>query len=1300
MGKINSVICNLTNLKNLFNGFNNITYESNATIEKPQVNNVTSIGGKEVELMDLSVDNNSNDNNIAMKALKNYGDNLRDKAETVGSIADTTAGALRTGIGEIVGGWAYVTGNMSSQDVDSVMADIKQDNKKHTITNALTNVVDTVEGTKQDTLNTAIDVTKDFTSATKDVLTGKMSVSDYYEKTEATKINLSVGIVEGVGNWGEKIYDTINLKSNYYIGKADVALGIRTQEQFDENMTRVKEQVATDQTKYIYDWFYGDTKVGQNIQEKSFATNEVRTTGNMAGEVGMNIGMAYVGGELVGSSSVVSELGVSGQKAAQIGSKVFAASSAGATGYGEAASKAYQNGATIEQGMIAGEVNGAVRAAQYAIGGKINETNPFANQVSNSALHVGLDAVDGASDALIQPAVELIYKDGTYDTNGNYVKFDETESITSKYSKVFNENGGWNTVINSAKTGAIFSAASEAGGVAKYFKYDDNGATKNAINSVENTTNVSGAAKQAIDIDDSSKIISTETTKFNSNLTEGNNIYSKDQLDVIDTYIGQKHKIENVSDASMNSMLRNKINVVDSDDYGYFASYENMDGYAKVIDGKDAVDQFFDNNIKAINNLDSTIRQTTMKSDTKLYRYIDSDNIPGVKINNNTTAEQIISQLQKNGIYSDSAFISTSTVESPTAQLGTRDIVFEINCKKGTPALDISSYNPSESEVLLTAGQKFNITDAKQIYDPNTNSYQWHVYMDTIDDIDTKTITNGINNVNNTKNAINSSNEVNAGSVTKKIDEAPTTKVDVDTDSDVKVKNAKNIDKSNTSSVDDATAAAEQLYKKGYNIDEINEMTKGYTDTDFKNLLENMDSIPSKLDYVGFNQYKDTKITKDQMVKGIDSLSENHPAYKQQLEKIKQNLGDVKYVSDETIKEYSSVFDTIIEKDWYTADYDYFGTDKFNIDKAPLGDNIKTLSNFSGLELLDDGTYKYSHYDVGKVNSENIVRYALSNNLDLDGDSNTIAIQVNKEVNNVVDYYSNTGAKVSKFNGTDNYMYTRTENIVNDCKSLMDSKSITDAEKTELSSYYNDMLTKQSEIETIKAQSTDGITKDNYEKLSAAYDELEILEKKASQINNNAWERFGNNSANNPTLVHGFSRASSDGCPSYKDLTGAKICTAVSSKSAGNTIADQADCGIEYKINKDTINNIVGLRAGDADSYDYSNDKMWESFRYNSMSSQQINGTGIRYNEGDHSSLVSPDQMEKAIINIKNGTVGDLYTEVVLKNDSSMIPSNYYITETTPDSIVNQMKELAKKDGLPLYKINTITSEKVEVSLD
>lgn len=1291
MGKINSVICNLTNLKNLFNGFNNITYESNATIEKPQVNNVTSIGGKEVELMDLSVDNNSNDNNIAMKALKNYGDNLRDKAETVGSIADTTAGALRTGIGEIVGGWAYVTGNMSSQDVDSVMADIKQDNKKHTITNALTNVVDTVEGTKQDTLNTAIDVTKDFTSATKDVLTGKMSVSDYYEKTEATKINLSVGIVEGVGNWGEKIYDTINLKSNYYIGKADVALGIRTQEQFDENMTRVKEQVATDQTKYIYDWFYGDTKVGQNIQEKSFATNEVRTTGNMAGEVGMNIGMAYVGGELVGSSSVVSELGVSGQKAAQIGSKVFAASSAGATGYGEAASKAYQNGATIEQGMIAGEVNGAVRAAQYAIGGKINETNPFANQVSNSALHVGLDAVDGASDALIQPAVELIYKDGTYDTNGNYVKFDETESITSKYSKVFNENGGWNTVINSAKTGAIFSAASEAGGVAKYFKYDDNGATKNAINSVENTTNVSGAAKQAIDIDDSLKIISTETTKFNSNLTEGNNIYSKDQLDVIDTYIGQKHKIENVSDASMNSMLRNKINVVDSDDYGYFASYENMDGYAKVIDGKDAVDQFFDNNIKAINNLDSTIRQTTMKSDTKLYRYIDSDNIPGVKINNNTTAEQIISQLQKNGIYSDSAFISTSTVESPTAQLGTRDIVFEINCKKGTPALDISSYNPSESEVLLTAGQKFNITDAKQIYDPNTNSYQWHVYMDTIDDIDTKTITNGINNVNNTKNAINSSNEVNAGSVTKKIDEAPTTKVDVDTDSDVKVKNAKNIDKSNTSSVDDATAAAEQLYKKGYNIDEINEMTKGYTDTDFKNLLENMDSIPSKLDYVGFNQYKDTKITKDQMVKGIDSLTENYPAYKQQLEEIKQNLGDVKYVSDAAIRDYSSVVDKVIENDWnYLSSTD---------PRVNIKQNISGISNFSNLELQADGTYKYSQYDIGKIDSENMVKYMLSNDLDLDTDAAILKNKTDIEANGLADYYKTQDLNITKFNGTKEYIYQNTDNIVKDCKDLLSTGCITDAEKNELSSYYNEMLSKKAEIDAIKSQSTNGITKDNYEKLSAAYDDLLEIESKASKINNSAWVNYGSSASANPTFVHTYSQAESSGCPSYKDLRGSKICTSLSSNYGGTTFAYEG-CGVEFKIDDATVKNIDGMRCGDAGSWNYSNDKMIDMIKWDSLNDQQINGNNITYELGDHSKLVSPEKMTQALYDINNKTLSEFYTEIVLKNDGNVTVSNYFITDTTPDSIVNQMKELAKNDGLPLYKIDPATNEKVEVPLD
>ena len=44
-----------------------------------------------------------------------------------------------------------------------------------------------------------------------------------------------------------------------------------------------------------------------------------------------------------------------------------------------------------------------------------------------------------------------------------------------------------------------------------------------------------------------------------------------------------------------------------------------------------------------------------------------------------------------------------------------------------------------------------------------------------------------LNNVNNTKNAINSSNEVNAGSVTKKIDEAATTKVDVDADGFMKI---------------------------------------------------------------------------------------------------------------------------------------------------------------------------------------------------------------------------------------------------------------------------------------------------------------------------------------------------------------------------------------------------------------------------------------------------------------------------------------------------------------------------------
>ena len=72
-----------------------------------------------------------------------------------------------------------------------------------------------------------------------------------------------------------------------------------------------------------------------------------------------------------------------------------------------------------------------------------------------------MDGDDGGIEGFIQPIINAVYKNGYNDENGNFVEFSKNENLFSRYSKLFNENGGLSGVVTNAVVGAGISALTE-----------------------------------------------------------------------------------------------------------------------------------------------------------------------------------------------------------------------------------------------------------------------------------------------------------------------------------------------------------------------------------------------------------------------------------------------------------------------------------------------------------------------------------------------------------------------------------------------------------------------------------------------------------------------------------------------------------------------------------------------------------------------------------------------------------------------------------------------------------------------
>ena len=286
--------------------------------------------------------------------------------------------------------------------------------------------------------------------------------ADKWEKTWKTGKYAVNSFVEGAVSVGENVRDFVELHGTDLMVKAMMKVGYIDQEIYDEMMEETKANIAINYVKDSADIINEEQGLTGNVYHEE----TVRGIGNGMGRTAEIVGLSLAGGHI--ASTLGASTGATGaattaansSKIASVGTKIANAMTksetyakitrlglAGLSGSGEELQTAFQNGATIDQAKKASYIKGAWDIFQWGIGEKIGYLNPFKKQLANSALHVGLDAIDGAAEGFVQPAIQNIYMDGTY-------------------GEIFNANGGWANVGTQALIGGIMSSASEFSGYA------------------------------------------------------------------------------------------------------------------------------------------------------------------------------------------------------------------------------------------------------------------------------------------------------------------------------------------------------------------------------------------------------------------------------------------------------------------------------------------------------------------------------------------------------------------------------------------------------------------------------------------------------------------------------------------------------------------------------------------------------------------------------------------------------------------------------------------------------------------
>ena len=282
-------------------------------------------------------------------------------------------------------------------------------------------------------------------------------------RTGATVGTVVSGLLEGVGKFGEAIVDTgailgttINTPVYLIMDGANWLTSKITGNEYNSIVSKMwdktKAFVANDYVGTIANSFYDNTLLGNFFKNNSYVFDSARGIssglGYTAGVVGLTILTAGIGGAAVGGTASTASI-----------SAGHLAATAAAGGFGKGTEKSWNEGASVVDGLKYGIATGAWEGTQFYIGAKIGAPGGYGDKLASSILgpnaiastqatvaslsRIGLDAIDGAAEGFVQPALDSIYKDGTY-------------------SELFQQAGGWNNVKQQAIIGGIASTFGEA----------------------------------------------------------------------------------------------------------------------------------------------------------------------------------------------------------------------------------------------------------------------------------------------------------------------------------------------------------------------------------------------------------------------------------------------------------------------------------------------------------------------------------------------------------------------------------------------------------------------------------------------------------------------------------------------------------------------------------------------------------------------------------------------------------------------------------------------------------------------
>lgn len=416
-----------------------------------------------------------------------------------------------------------------------------------TVSTAWDNVTDSVTGaykTVKSWGSAVMNLGKDSSKKIKKFALGAQDVlihstekaNEILERTKATAATVSLGLVEGLGMFGEAIVDAGGIVGTAILsvgtGLVDLGSYVVTGETLGATKTIWDNTKAFVSEKYVsksFDNFYDNTEIGKSIKENAYGFETIR---NISSGIGYTTGM-------IALTVATAGVGTAPTIAATISSTASVGTGiALATGFSQGAEKAWSEGADIAQGLEYGAVKGILDGVSYYAGGKmagavIGNGVSKVSKILTSAARVGFDAVDGGLSGVTDPAAQKIYKD-------------------ESYAQIFEENGGINSVVTGAVIGASMSSLSEIGDQVKVIKK-----SKTITKKLADTKAKISKATSKIKTKASSNV-GAKVSKFKSILSDNGGYVNLDELQNV---VNNRQKINENANLSFSANTPDTSNV-------------------------------------------------------------------------------------------------------------------------------------------------------------------------------------------------------------------------------------------------------------------------------------------------------------------------------------------------------------------------------------------------------------------------------------------------------------------------------------------------------------------------------------------------------------------------------------------------------------------------------------------------------------------------------------------------------------------------------------------------------------------